>query len=137
MRSLYQGPRAAIAFSILLTIIAAIFLLVAPAGARLEAMFGIGQVAVLFIAVLGLIYSVRIRVEKDGISVLRGFWSRRTVHFTDISHSVPKILAEPNHPLWLDIYGQGSAPLLRVPLKSLRQRDVDWIMSLEKLRVRA
>jgi hypothetical protein len=93
--------------------------------------------AVVFLVVLGLIYSVQIRVEEDGIAVIRGFWSRRAVRFGQISHSVPRIMGERNHPLWLDIYGEDTSLLLRVPLKALRQRDVDWLMSLNQLMIRA
>jgi hypothetical protein len=137
MRTLYPGPRPAVAFSVMLALLAGIFFVAAPAGARLKSLTDIWKLAVVFLVVLGLIYSVQIRVEEDGIAVIRGFWSRRAVRFGQISHSVPRIMGERNHPLWLDIYGEGASLLLRVPLKALRQRDVDWLMSLNQLMIRA
>ena len=55
--------------------------------------------AVLSVALIG-IYSVRLEVTDDRISRLNGFWSTQTLRFDQIDHSVPRVLAERNHPLW-------------------------------------
>jgi hypothetical protein len=86
------------------------------------------------------IYSIRIVVGDDSISKVEGFWSTQTVRFDEIDRSVARVMAEPSHPLWLDIYLKGQpqkGAVLRLPLKSCRQVDVSWLMSLEALRIRS
>lgn len=98
----------------------------------------------LLVAILGValirIYSVRIEVGDDRISRVDGFWSTQTIRFDQIDRSVPRAIAERNHPLWLDIFPKAENPgsdVLRLPLKSCSQADVRWLMSLEPLRIQS
>jgi len=92
--------------------------------------------AMLFGAMLLLIYSVRIKVREDSISVIKYFLLGQEVPFTDITRSMPRSLAERDHPLWLDIHGKPNSPVLRLPLKTCKKRDVEWLLSLPQLKVR-
>jgi hypothetical protein len=116
--------------------ISTIFVVAAPRGRWYEALDGLAQMAMLFAAVLLLIYSVRIKVRESDISVIRYFFSERKVQFTEITHSTPHSMAKRNHPLWLDLYGSDKSPVLRLPLKTLRKQDVEWLLSLPQLKVR-
>ena len=100
-------------------------------------MEGTAEMAMLFGALLLLIYSVRIKVREDSISVSKYFVSEQKVLFTEISRSMPRILAERDHPLWLDIHGKPDSRVLRLPLKTCKKRDVEWLLSLPQLKVRS
>ena len=138
-RIIRPGPRPAIALGLMATIFSTVVLYGAITQQRWDLVEGwLFFMAILSVVIMG-IYSVRIEVTDDHISRLNGFWSTQTLRFDQIDHSVPRALAERNHPLWLDIYSKKQGPkstTLRLPLKSCREADVSWLMSLEALRIR-
>ena len=101
---------------------------------------GSKQVAVLFTLFSALCWIVsysRILVDDDGVSFRPTFGngSERRVTFEGITMSIPRVLGEPEHPIYLDIYCKGKRPTLRLQLKCFRQKDVAWLLSLPELKV--
>ncbi len=139
-RLIRPGPRAAVALGTMGAALSAFLAYAVVTRHRPDLV----QAWLLIVAILGVvligIYSVRIEVQDDRILRIDGFWRTRAIRFEDIDHSEPRTLAERDHPLWLDIYPKnspaGSRPL-RLPLKSCRQADVAWLISLKQLRIRS
>ncbi len=143
MRTLRPGPRPLIAFGIMWLLIGALLLVVAAVYRRslvpvLEAM---GYLAAVFAATIGSIYLQRIVVGEDHIAVRFPFGFGRRVAFRDIALSRRRTLAEPRHPVLLDIFVSDPAKpsrhvlKLRLRLKPYRRSDVAWLLSLPQLKV--
>ncbi len=143
MRVLKPGPRPLVAFGILWLLIGALLLVVAAVYRRpfLPALEGLGYLALLFAAILASIYLQRIVVGEDFIALGFPFGVVRRVDFRDIALSRRRTLAEPRHPVLLDIFVSDPAKpsrhvlKLRLRLKPYRQADVAWLLSLPQLKV--
>jgi len=78
----------------------------------------------------------KIMVANDYIAFKKLGQSASAVYFKDISRSVGGFLAERNHLLYLDIFTRGHQQrALRIPLKSFRQPEVAWLLSITELKV--
>ena len=142
MRVLKPGPRAAIAFGTLF----GLFLVVAafayrPGANLIEGLKGVLVLAGGFAALLIHIYLARVTVGDDYIEYRAGLARSTRLAFSDIGHSATRVLAEPSHPLFLDIFRAGSehhhnAPALRIRLKPFQTADVKWLLSLPQLKIR-
>lgn len=78
----------------------------------------------------------RIVVDEETLTYCPMPWAAIRVRFDDVSASVPQVLAEPDHPFSLAIYTNDvSRPALEVRLKAFRREDVEWLLSLPRLRV--
>ena len=95
----------------------------------------------MFAAVVGSIYLQRIVVDDDSIALRRPLIGLSHVPFRDIAFSCARALAEPDHPVLLDIYvADPKRPArhvlkLRLRLKPYRQADVAWLLALPQLKV--
>ncbi len=143
MRTLRPGPRPLIAFGILWLLIAALLFTVAVVYRRpfLPVLEGLGYLAAVFAAVVGSIFLPRIVVDDDSIALGRPVIGLSRVPFRDIAFSRATALAEPDHPVLLDIYvSDPKRPSrhvlkLRLRLKPYRRADVAWLVSLPPLKV--
>jgi hypothetical protein len=108
-----------------------------PAGATFEELKALALLAAVFGALLVHIYLSRIVVTEGYISSRVGLWPER--HIAEIAYSKPCALAEPDHPVMLDIFGvkRGARPRasLQIRLKAFRKADVQWLLSLPQLKV--
>ena len=78
----------------------------------------------------------RVVVQSDSVAFQELFKPTNRVRFSDISKSVARTLAEPEHPVALDIYTHDAKrPTLRLRLKPFRQADVTWLVAVPELRV--
>jgi len=140
---LQPGPRPLIAFGILWLLVAVLLFTVAAVYRRpfLPTLEGMGYLAAVFAAILGSIYLQKIEVGEDHIALRFPFGFGRRVAFRDIAISRRRTLAEPRHPVLLDIFipdpGKPSRHVLklRLRLKGYRQADVAWLLSLPQLKV--
>jgi len=143
VRILKPGPRPLIAFGILWLLIAALLFSVSVVHRRpfLPILEVLGWLAAVFAAVLGSTYLQKIEVGEDHIALRFPFGFGRRVAFRDIAMSRRRTLAEPRHPVLLDIFvpdpGKPSRHVLklRLRLKAYRQADVAWLLSLPQLKV--
>jgi len=143
MRVLKPGPRAAIAFGILFGLFLAVAAFAYKPGANLvEGLKGVLSVAAGFAALLVHIYLARITMTDNYIEYRAGFGRTTRLAFSDIEHSSTRALAEPSHPLFLDIFRASdhahhrTRPALRIRLKPFRTDDVKWLLSQPQLKVR-
>jgi len=136
-RTIRPGPRpfAAIGASFFVVFLI-LGLLGAPiTGRDLVVLMGVPLVLFALISMLVLTSSVRVGTENIETSLL-GY--RRRIPFHEISHSVPRVLVEKDHPVGLDIYRSGAnRPAITVSLKSFRKSDVAWLLALPQLKVSA
>ena len=87
----------------------------------------------------------RINVTADSIECQSRLGFKQVACFRDIKVSKPQVLAEPDHPVALDIYADSGKRteegeiilrrLLSIRLKIYRQADVAWLLSLPDLKV--
>ena len=89
----------------------------------------------LYIAVMISICGTRIHVSSTGISVTTLFVSKRFISFGEIDHSTVQVLVEPDHPIWISIYGINRKKLIKFGLKSFDPKDVSWFCSLPEMKV--
>ncbi len=144
MRLLRPGPRPLIAFGILWFLIAALLFTVAVIYRRpfFPVLEGLGYLAAVFATILGSIYLQRIVVDDESIALGKPVIGLSRVPFRDIAFSRARTLAEPDHPVLLDIYGTDpKRPArhvlkLRLRLKPYRQADVAWLVSLPQLKMK-
>ncbi len=143
MRILRPGPRPFVAFGILWLLVAALLFVVAAVYRRpfLPVLEALGYLAAVFAAVLSSIYLQASEVGEDHIAVRFRFGFGRRVAFREIALSRRRTLAEPRHPVLLDIYvpdpKRPARPVLklRLRLKAYRPGDVAWLLSLPQLKV--
>jgi hypothetical protein len=89
----------------------------------------------LFAAMAALVYSTRVTVSDQELTIRTWYLLRNSIPFQRISHSKVQYLAEANWPVALTIYGPGRSEILgRVGLKAVRQEDALWICSLPQLK---
>ena len=145
-RVLKPGPRPFIAFSIMFGLLLCLPIFLA---ARTGKFVDAAKIASCFIGLYAVlcfgIRRGRIVVTDDFISFTPPFGGRQTVLFSDIQASFARVLAEPEHPVSLDLCADSGkrtedgqivlAPLLSIGLKSFRQSDVAWLLSLPALRI--
>jgi hypothetical protein len=82
------------------------------------------------------IWRTRIVVSDYSIALQPAWGSVREVRFQDITVSVTEVLAEPEHPAALNIYGSNKqSPVLSLRLKPYRQQEVSWLLHLPALKV--
>jgi hypothetical protein len=72
-------------------------------------------------------------VADDYIASKAGLLPEQRIRFEDIRYSRRQILAEPEHPVFLDIVAANAK--LRTRLKAFRTEDVRWLLSLPQLKV--
>ncbi len=143
VRVLSPGPRALVAFGVLWLLVAGLLFVVAAVYRRpfLPTLQGLGYLALVFAAILGSIYLQKIEVGGEHIAMRYPFGFRRRVAFRDIAVSRRRTLAEPRHPVHLDVYvsdpKRPGRPVLklRLRLKAYRLADVAWLLSLPHLKV--
>ncbi len=143
MRVLKPGPRSLIAFGILWFLIAGLLLVIAVVYRRpfLPVLEALGYLAAVFAVVLGSTYLQTIEVGEDHIALRFPLGFGRRVDFRDIVRSRRRTLAEPRHPVLLDIFVSDPPNpsrhvlKLRLRLKAYRQSDVAWLLSLPQLKV--
>jgi hypothetical protein len=136
-RILRPGPRPYIALGIVLGAVTtlATFPLI-RAGKPWPAIQAGGGTLVLYGVLCLAIARQRVVVQIDSLSFQELFKPTHRVKFGDISKSVARTLAEPEHPVALDIYTHNTRiPALRLRLKSFRQADVAWLVSIPELKV--
>ena len=136
-RILKPCSRPYIALGIVLSTVAILgMVLVLRTGKPRQAIQLGGGVLALYGVVCLTISLQRIVVESDSVAFLEPFKPTNRVRFSDISKSIPRSVAEPDHPVALDIYTHDAKrPALRLRLKSFRQVDVTWLVSVPELRV--
>jgi hypothetical protein len=89
----------------------------------------------LYVAILGLICSTRVRVSDEGITVNTWYFLRHFVPFAEIDHSKVQVLAERDWPVYITIYGaERRSPLLTIGLKAIQKADAAWFCSLPALK---
>lgn len=128
MRVLKPGPRPAIAFAIVLGILAVLLLSLGPAGSALEALKGLGLLAAVLAAVLVNIYASRIVIGEGYIAWKPGVLPERRMAFADIDRAKTSVLAERDHPVMVElrsVYGER----MQIRLKAFRKSDVQQLLA--------
>lgn len=137
-RILKPCPRPYVALGIVfgvVTILAVLPLL--RAGKPLQAIQAGGATLGVYGAVALVIARQRIVIKSDSLCFQEVFKPTNQVLFSEISKSVKRTLAEPEHPVALDVYTHNPRkPALRLRLKSFRQVDVAWLISVPELKVK-
>src|SRR5438045_2241525 len=104
-RTLRPGPRPYIALGVALGAVAMVAMFpLFRAGKRWQAAQSGGAMLVVYGALCLAISRQKIEVQSDGLAFHELFKPTNRVHFSDISKSIPRTLAEPEHPVRLDIY---------------------------------
>lgn len=136
-RILRPGPRPYIALGIVLGAVALLGMLpVFGAGKPWQALQVGGGALIVYGGICLAISHQRVLVQSDCVAFQELFKPTVRVYFKDISKSVARTFAEPQHPVALDIYTQSkNRPALRLRLKSFRQADVAWLTSIPDLKV--
>jgi hypothetical protein len=137
-RILKPGPRPYVAVAIVLGVVAILAMCpVFRSGKPWQAIQVGAGMLVLYGAVCLAISCQRVVVDGDSVAFQELFKRTNRVHFSDISKSVARLVAEPEHPIALDIYTHdGKRPTLRLRLKPFRQADVAWLVEVPELKVR-
>jgi len=138
-RTLRPGPKPFIVIAILFAVVASIP--AAPSivgGHALDWLKGVACLAALLGAIgLGLTFT-SVTVDEEAITYKSPLdpLAAGQVRLAEIAASIPFVLAEPEHPVSLSIYVEGTeAPVLEIRLKAFRRQDVSWLLSLPALRV--
>ncbi len=136
-RVLRPGPRPFIALGILFGVITVLLLGVALAHGRILQTFdAIVAVPVLYAVLAAGLLRARIVVSDDALAWRPPFGLlERSVAFSRVKVSNASVLAEPEHPVTLEIFAGGRVPALTLRLKLFRQNDVAWLISLPQLKV--
>ena len=136
-RVLRPGPRPFIAIGILFGVITLLLLGVALAHGRGLQMFeGIVAVPLLYAVLAAGALRARIVISDDALAWRPPFGLlEQSVALSRITVSVASVLAEPEHPVMLEIFAGGRVPALTLRLKLFRQNDVAWLISLPQLKV--
>jgi len=136
-RIIRTGPRPLIAAAIMLALLLTLplYILITKGPSVDDA-----KLAASFIVIIGLFCLVvrrsRVTVTADSIEYQRGFGPVRRMYFRDIAASVPIVAAEPDWPITLAIYRDGSKwPAMFVPLKPWHRSDVTWLLRIPELKV--
>ncbi len=123
------GPRPAIAFAIVLGILAVLLLALGPAGSALETLKGLGLLAAVFAAVLVNIYASRIVIGDGYIAWKSGILPERRMALADIERAKIGVLAERDHPVMVELHSvQGER--MRIRLKAFRKADVQQLLAV-------
>jgi hypothetical protein len=136
-RILKPRPRPFIA----LTVIFGLLLCLTPAIALTRGMLSdAAKIAACILIIYGVLCFFvsrgRIVVSTDSIVFRPALGTDKRVYFRSIIASLPKVLAEPEHPISLEIYCESrERPAIEIGLKSFRQSDVAWLLSLPELKV--
>src|SRR5690349_3042894 len=134
MRVLKPGPRPAIAFAIVLGIVAVLLLALGPAGSALEALKGVALLGAVVGVVLVNIYSSRIVLGDGYIAWKPGLLPERRMAVAEIERAKIGVLAEPDHPATLDLFSvQGKR--MRLRLKAFRKSDVQELLAVVQQRL--
>lgn len=134
VKVLKPGPRPAIAFAIVLGVIAAILLSLGPAGSALQALKGVGLLAAVLGMLLANIYASRIVIGDGYVAWKPGVRPERRILFAEIDHSRIRVLAEPDHPVMLEVFDvQGQRTEIR--LKAFRKADVQQLLAVSELKI--
>jgi len=145
-RILTAGRRPYIVFTIMLVPFILLGLSLGfTSGKWVEAAKAAGSMLFLYAAVCLYLSRLRLEVTPDTLVYRAGF-TTRTIHLTDIRYSTVEVLAEPDHPVSVSVYGvrpspaspraPGSTRLLEIRLKVFPQPDVQWLLSLPALKAR-
>ena len=136
-RILKPGPRPYIALGVVLGAITLVGMLpVLQAGKPWPAMKAGGSMLALYGAVCLAISRQRVVIQSDSVAFKDPFKPTNLVRFSDISKSIARTLAEPEHPVGLDIFTHSAQkPALRLRLKPFRHADVVWLLSIPELKV--
>jgi len=136
-RTLKPGPRPFVAFAVMFACLSLV-----PAWSAIRSGNTIvwleysACMSALFGALCLAIAVARIVVDDEALNYSPMPWAAIRVRFDDVSASVPQILSEPDHPVSLAIYTNDvTRPELEVRLKAFRREDVEWLLSLPRLRV--
>lgn len=136
-RVLRPGPRPFIALGILFGMITVLLVGVGLAHGRvLQAWEPIVAFPVLYAVLAAGFLRARIVVGGDALAWRPPFGLlEQSVAFSRVTGSIASILAEPEHPVTLEIFTGKAAPALTLRLKLFRQNDVAWLLSLPQLKV--
>ena len=83
--------------------------------------------------IVAAIFSVRITVTEDGVRVTRWYCMSEFIKFSDVLHSRVQILAERDWPVSMSLRLNGGRTLT-LGLKSVQQKDAQWLCSLPQLK---
>ena len=131
---LKPGPRPAIAFGIVLGLVAVVLLSLGPAGSALEALKGVGLLAVVLGLLLVNIYASRIVIGEGYIAWKPGVLPERRMALADIDGVKASVLAERDHPVMVElrsVHGER----MQIRLKAFRKADVQQLLALVEHRL--
>ncbi len=138
-RTLKPGPRPFVALGVVFGAMIGVLIVAAlgsPVDDAAETLKSAGFVVLLYGIISFNIWRTRIVVSDYSISLQRAWVRVREVRFKDITVSVAEVLAEPQHPVALNIYGSNKQwPVLSLRLKPYRQQDVSWLLQLPELKM--
>jgi hypothetical protein len=137
-RTLKPGPRPFVALGVVFGVLLCVLIAAALRGSAdpSEVFKGAGFVLLLYGIISLNIWRTRIVVSDYSIGLQPAWGSVREVRFQDITVSVAEVLAEPEHPVALNIYGSNKQwPVLSLRLKPYRQQEVSWLLQLPALKV--
>lgn len=137
IRTIKPGPRPFVAVGIVFGLMLFALATAALAGPAKpsELLKAGGFLLALYAAISLSIWRPRLVVSAHSIALQPAFGRSKEVRVHDISGSVAEVLAEPDHPVALHIFGAGTrTPLMSLPLKPYRKEDVSWLLQLPGLR---
>jgi hypothetical protein len=136
-RILKPGPRPYVALGIILGAVTLLATLpIVRAGKPWQAIKAAEGMLAVYGAVCLAVSRQRVVVESDSVAFRELFKPTNRIRFADISKSIPRTVAEPEHPVALEIYTYNrKGPALRLRLKSFRQADVAWLVSIPELKI--
>ena len=95
-----------------------------------------GLISVGGLAVVVTGWTQRIAVDQNGIKV-GSCWKTRTMPWGDLDYSASYVLAEPEHPLGIRLYGYGDEKArITLGLKTYSKTDVTWMLRELPLKIR-
>ncbi len=138
VRIIKPGSRPIVAFGVMFGIIFVLPILIAVQG-NWSVAVQIAGILILGYALLGA-YALRQRilVSDDSIAFRTPLGRELRIPFSEIDISIAPVVAEPGHPVALEIYrNRNERPALKIPLKSFRHADVNWLLDLPQLKLQA
>lgn len=134
MKVFKPGPRPAIAFAIVLGLVAVLLLALGPAGSALEALKGVALLGAVVAVMLVNIYSSRIVLGDGYIAWKPGLLPERRMALAEIERAKVGVLAEPDHPVTLDLFSV-RGERMRLRLKAFRTGDVQQLLAVVQQRL--
>lgn len=134
VKVLKPGPRPAIAFAIVLGVIAAILLSLGPAGSALQALKGVGLLAAVLGMLLANIYASRIVIGDGYIAWKPGVMPERRMALAEIERAKANVLSERDHPVTLDLFSV-HGERMQIRLKAFRKSDVQQLLAVVEQRL--